>query len=171
LKKLQLKQKNSGCNKLTSETLEKYELMQISGVLDKPQLESLLDQLPFEFSIVEDEKDPRDTLYTEERGPIEVYHFGPVVSIYPKDGKRLSNARVIDMDFPLRPDNMMDDTLGLRCCFHPRLTSFGINYVMNLGSRVPLDSSHELGKFLDEIEIDIHKFPIESRDRRYEKII
>lgn len=142
---------------MTRKNPQKYEIKQCSGgILDESQLEGLLEKLPFNFNFAKEETYPWDVSGSYEQAFLEVYHSASVISLYPPNGMRLSCATVTDWDFPLRPDNMMDDCLGLRCCFHPRLSSFGLDV-----------RGQVVG---DEIEIDIHKFPIESKDRGYFKI-
>ncbi|VVB78552.1 Uncharacterised protein [uncultured archaeon] len=129
----------------------KFNIIECKGILNRSQLEMLLAKLPISFKIVDESINPAEGFRYETVGEMQAYHSARVISLFPLQFKRLSNAVVTDRDFPFRPDNIMDDNIGLRCCYHPKLTSFDIPAVDNW----------------DEIEIDIHKFPHESRDRKY----
>ena len=122
----------------------KFNVRECRGILQREQLDAVLQQAPLEFYTVDRDVDPDMALEAQERGEIDVYHKAAVVYFFPPQGKRLSSARVTDLDFPLRPDNVMDELLGLRSCFHPRLSDFGISPPKNRS---------------DEIELDIYKFP------------
>jgi hypothetical protein len=138
---------------------EKYHIITCEGRLHLPDLNIVLAKLPMEFFFAQDITDPQALFNyqsTHHKGQMEVYHVASVIALFPEDGERLACATVTDFDFPLRTDNIMDDGLGLRCCFHPKLESFDLGHLAN--------------DFLDEIEIDVHKFPYKSRDRRYEKL-
>jgi len=113
-------------------------------------LEEVLRMLPIDFFTVEDNVREEISYSQAEQGVMDVYHDTLVVEIYPPTGRRLSNSSMIDMDFPIRPDNIMDDQCGLRCCFHPKFSSFGMAFPSGLK--------------VHEFEIDIHKFP---RDNAY----
>ena len=117
------------------------------AVLDKSQLVKLLEKLPMVFYTVDQSVPPTNAIYKHETGEIEVRHSACVVEFHPPRGKYLSNAMLTDMDFPIRPDNIMDENIKLRCCFHPRLSSFG------------LENSTKRGTLDKEIELDIFKFP------------
>lgn len=118
-----------------------------SAVLTRQNLEKLLKKLPIAFYTAQKGVNPNVSYAYHKRGEMEVVHSAAVISIYPKKGEYLSNATLLDRDFPIRPDNIMDDQLGLRSCFHPKLSSFG------------LESSTARGITDDEVEIDVHKFP------------
>lgn len=122
-----------------------FSIKKCEGDLDQRDLEAILDRLPIVFFTVDINSPRRTAFQTHEKGEMEVYHSARVISIYPPNGKRISCATVIKPEFPLRSDNIMDDQLGLRCCYHPKLEDFGIE---------PRDS-----RFGSEIEIDIFKHP------------
>jgi calcineurin-like phosphoesterase len=125
-----------------------FAIKECSGILDEDQLKTLLRKLPIEFQTVNaDFPDRHVPLNKEEYREIEVYHYAQVVSLNPAQGRRLWNAYVTNSDFPLRPDNIMDDNIGLRCCYHPKLASFGLPII----------------KDINEIEIDIFKYPNSNR--------
>jgi hypothetical protein len=107
---------------------DKFKIIELTphAQLNREELEQLLSLLPIKFETVDEPVSPQEALYKPKDGIMEVYHDAGVVSFYPPSGKRLYNACLFDMDFPIRPDNIMDDTLGLRCCFHPDVTSFGM---------------------------------------------
>ena len=134
---------------------QKYTIIEAHGRLALPDLNIILGKLPVSFQFSDEETDTRDTYETHQKGVMEVYHSALVISLFPENGKRLSCATFTDWDFPIRPDNIMDDTIGLRCCYHPKLASFGLEHLSD--------------EFFDHVEIDIHKFPKQSRDRRYVK--
>jgi hypothetical protein len=118
--------------------------------LNRQELEQLLKILPISFETVDESIPPNNWVSSDDKNEVmEVYHDAGVVNLYPPNGSRLYNACLYNMDFPIRPDNIMNDTLGLRCCFHPKVSSFGINPRTCHG---------------DSIEIDIHKY---SRENRY----
>lgn len=121
----------------------KFKVIECKGILKGEQLDKILELLPFNFYTVEHDLDPERAFSSIKQRSIDVYHRARVISLYPPTGRRIYNAQVSDWEFPLRPDNIMDEQLGLRSCFHPRLTSFGLQ---------PIED-------WDEIEIDIHKFP------------
>ena len=135
----------------------KFNIVEIreSSALSKEQLERILGLLPIDFQVV-NQNAPRDfSNANPHHEPLEVYHSASVISIYPQKGKRLYCATLTDMDFPIRPDNIMDDQLGLRSCFHPRLESFGIKTAYgNFASTAAING---------EIEIDIYKYATGSR--------
>ncbi len=118
-----------------------------NATLNKNQLVKLLETLPIVFYTVDQSVHPNAT-QNEEKGEIEVRHSACVVDFHPPKGKYLSNATLTDMDFPIRPDNIMDENIKLRCCFHPKLSSFG------------LEGSRKRGIVDKNIELDIYKFPL-----------
>ena len=99
-----------------------FTIKECSGILNEEQLKTLLRKLPIEFEIVRMDFSQRGVPNSEEQfNEVEVYHRAGVVSLNPLEGRRLWNAYITSPDFPLRPDNIMDDNIGLRCCFHPKL--------------------------------------------------
>lgn len=133
------------------ENKQEYEIKLCEGILNQGNLRGLLSKLPINFFLVNENIPLDQSIDQNSQGVIEVYHIARVISLYPPEGKRLCGATLIDMDFPLRSDNIMDEVLSsVRCCYHPRLTSFGLPIIDNW----------------DEIEIDIHKNP---RGHRYKK--
>ncbi len=136
----------------------KYHVVENKGLLSPEELDKVLKRFPFEYHFAKEESDPRNVGDNFEIGTMEVYHKAAVISLFPQPGMRVSTAYCTDWDFLLRPDNMLDDTLGLRCCFHPSLSSFSIA------------ARPERGVLGEQIEIDIHKFPKKSRDRRYVRL-
>lgn len=118
-----------------------FRIIKCDGWLSRDQLEILLKKLPIKFVTVDKNAPTQYFTYGKNGYVMDVYHFVGVISIYPLDGKRLHCASLTNMDFPIRPDNIMDDTIGLRCCFHPKLSSFGI----------------QTNDFGTDIEIDIYK--------------
>ena len=131
-------------------TKRKFLIRECQGELNQGELEVVLARFPVQFSICRDSVPPARAYENQVEGTMEVYHSARVIDIFPPEGMRLSNAVVTDPEFPFRPDNIMDDQLGLRCCYHPQLLAFGIQ-------RSPAWS---------EIEIDIHKF---SKEQRFKK--
>ena len=125
---------------------EKFNILECQGILNSEQLETVLKKFPVDFYLVDEYVDPGISFQECKKEPVDVYHSTGVISIYPPKGKRLSNAILTKWNFPINPDNIMDDQLGLRCCYHPRLSAFGV----------------ELVEHGDEIEIDIHKFSKEN---------
>lgn len=121
------------------------------AILSKEQLEKLLNKLPITFYTVDKSVHPNFSYQSHEKGEIEVRHSAAVVTFHPPKGTYLSNAILTNMDFPIRPDNIMDDQLGLRCCYHPKLSSFG------------LENSEKRGILDEYIELDIHKFPLREK--------
>ncbi|GEM_PF-3474749 len=119
--------------------------------LDQGELERVLILLPITFTTCDEDYEVKILAEPKGRDKVmRVEHSNSVVSIYPPVGKRLYCATVTNRDFPLRPDNIMDDQIGLRCCYHPRLASFG----GNLGKKYRYR--------FDEIEIDIFKYSREA---------
>ena len=110
--------------------------------LDMNALERLLRQLPINLWTCDEKADYDLHPNTFATDRIEVTHSAYVVYLCPPKGKRLQGATVTNPDFPLRPDNIMDDQIGLRCCYHPFLESFGIPAYTR-----------------EAIEIDIFKYP------------
>src|SRR3989339_1128328 len=105
----------------------KYRIVEYeNGMLKRDELETVLQGFPMEYRFAKEETDPREVYNAFDKGTMEVYHHAGVISLFPENGYRVACATVTDWDFPIRADNMMDDTLGLRCCFHPRLSLFGI---------------------------------------------
>jgi hypothetical protein len=134
---------------------ESYDLLTQASAQDIAQyaiyggeLEKIIERMK-KFNNVVDAKVPaRDSVMEEKPAMIDIYHRARVISLYPQSGKRLSKATVRNRDFPLRSDQIMDDNVGLRCCYHPKLTTFGIRAIDDW----------------DEIEIDIHKYPKDNID-------
>ena len=122
-----------------------------NATLSKNQLLKLLGNLPIAFYTVDQSIHPNLATRNEEKGEIEVRHSAAVVDFHPPKGKYLSNAVLTNMDFPIRPDNIMDENIKLRCCFHPKLKSF------------ELKSSGRRGIVDKDIELDIYKFPFQER--------
>ncbi len=118
------------------------------GILCPNELERILEILPITFSTVERNSSNHYPLEKEFEHAIEVYHSAAVVELSPPEGRRLYCATVTNWNFPLRPDNIMDDNLGLRCCFHPLLVSFGLS---------------QKDDFHDHVEIDIYKYSRRER--------
>lgn len=127
---------------------DKFNIVECHGVFTVEQVLKVLEQFPVEFFLVDENIDSRISFEKQKRGAMDVYHDARVIDLYPPEGKRLSNAVVTDKDFPFKPDNIMDDQLGLRCCYHPAPSTFDIR------SKDDIDS----------MEIDIHKF---SKAKRY----
>jgi len=122
-----------------------------NATLSKNQLLKLLGNLPIVFYTVDMSVPPLFSYQSHEKGEIEVRHSAAVVDFHPPKGKYLSNAVLTNMDFPIRPDNIMDENIKLRCCFHPKLESFG------------LENSRKRGIVDKDIELDIYKFPFQER--------
>src|SRR3989338_6588130 len=89
-------------------TKRKFLIRECQGELNQGELEVVLARFPVQFSICRDSVPPARAYENQ------------------VEGMRLSNAVVTDPEFPFRPDNIMDDQLGLRCCYHPQLLAFGI---------------------------------------------
>lgn len=128
-----------------------FVIKECDGTLSRDQLNTLLARLPISFEVVGADYSPLAMCPSGENksNEMEVYHRAGVVSLKPAEGKRLWNAAVTDSDFPFRPDNIMDDNIGLRCCYHPKLASFGL----------PAKDKHGY----DSIEVDIYKYPSNNR--------
>jgi hypothetical protein len=139
---------------------QKYRIVEHEGgILILSQLELVLDLFPMAYKFVKEDTCPRQNEFFLEDNVMEVYHSTSVISLFPEKGYRLAFAAVTDPCYSIRPDLIMDDSLGLRCCFHPKLSSFGVS--------VP---GIDMGSCSDQIEFDIHKFPKESKYRRYETL-
>lgn len=145
----------------------KYRIVEIKdGILLQDEIENILSQFPMTYNFALEGSDCRNVHSLFEKGTIEVYHDARVIALFPEPGKILSKAEVTNWDFPLRPDNMLDDLIGLRCCFHPKLSTFGVPAYFRRVCCQEKDKD-ELRELLDQIEIDVHKFPRDTKFRRY----
>ena len=125
---------------------------QEGGTINSDELEMILRNMPISFRCLDEKSLER--IGPHDKAVMNVEYYGAqVVSIYPQSGKRLSCATVTNKDFLLNPDNIMDDNIRLRCCFHPKIESFGVEKLQG-------------SKFRGEVEIDIYKF---SKDRKYKE--
>ena len=131
------------------ERMKNFNHVLCEGVLRKEQVGRILTVLPMNFYMVNSNVPFSESVIEETPATLDVYHRARVISLYPQSGKRLSKAVVKNMDFPLRSDCVMDENIGLRCCYHPKLTEFGI----------------KLNDNRDEIEIDIHKYSKDNLDK------
>ena len=72
--------------------MNNFDIKECSGILNKEQLELLLEILPINFYTVEKNVEPKEAYKHQEKGQINVYHDCEIVSFYPPKGKRLANA-------------------------------------------------------------------------------
>ena len=128
----------------------KFEIKECEGILNPKELEIVVSKLPIDFYMVKSDVDPHLSTWAKHtRGIVEVYHDALIINLHPAEGERLYNAE-ITRNIPLNPHNMMDENLGLRCCFHPKIGLF-----------LP---EHREAK--QEFEIDIYRHP---RNDKYGK--
>ena len=130
---------------------DRFRFVDLRGRLSREQIEMILERFPMKYYTVRRDV-PADRVaeeagYFVKEGIMEVSHGSRVIYLNPPEGMKLAKAVTTDMNFPFRPDNLLDDHIGLRCCFHPRLTSFGLPVIDKW----------------DEIEIDVYKFPASDR--------
>lgn len=140
---METKELNDKKDAIKGSIADRFNIIECEGHLTRKQLEKVLEQFPVDFYLVSKGTDSRISHEKHKLERMEVYHGASVIRLYPPKGKKLSNAHVTNPNFQFRPDNIMDDQLGLRCCYHPKLTNFGITSVDNN---------------LGDIEIDIYKF-------------